>query len=191
MIAASIVGATGYTGAILTDILAEHPGVRLQALTSTSYAGRAVGEVFPHLWVAGEYVPYSLDAARGSDVAFVCYPHAEAYGVVSELVDAGCKVIDLSADFRLKAVDDYRAWYGFDHPRGDLVAEAVYGLPEVYRDQVAKARVVANPGCYPTGMLLGLLPAAGRIDGGVIVSRPSAPFGATSSSMGITPPQRW
>lgn len=178
MIAASIVGATGYTGAILTDILAEHPGVRLRALTSKSYAGRTVSDVFPHLRSAGRYVPYSVDAVRGSDVAFVCYPHAEAYGVVAELVDAGCRVVDLSADFRLKAVDDYRLWYGFDHPRADLVAEAVYGLPEVYRERVATARVVANPGCYPTGMLLGLLPISGVIDGGVIVDSKSGVSGA-------------
>jgi len=178
VITASIVGATGYTGAVLTDILAEHPEVRLHALTSKSYAERAVSEVFPQLRVGGRYVPYSLEAVRGSDVAFVCYPHAEAHEVVAGLVDAGCRVVDLSADFRLKNVDDYRAWYGFDHPRGDLVAEAVYGLPEVYRAQVAKARVVANPGCYPTGMLLGLLPVAGLVDAGVIVDSKSGVSGA-------------
>ncbi len=178
MIAASIIGATGYTGAILTDILAEHPEVQLRALTSRSYAGRTVSDVFPHLRTAGEYVAYSVDMVAGSDVAFVCYPHAEAHGVVAELVDAGCRVVDLSADFRLKDVDDYGTWYGFEHPRADLVAEAVYGLPELYRTQVATARVVANPGCYPTGMLLGLLPVARHIDGGVIVDSKSGVSGA-------------
>jgi len=178
VITASIIGATGYTGAILTDILAEHPGARLKTLTSKSYAGRAVTEVFPHLRVPGEYVPYSPDSVHGSDVAFVCYPHAEAHGVVAELVDAGCRVVDLSADFRLKAVSDYKEWYGFDHPRADLVGEAVYGLPEVYRDRVASARVVANPGCYPTGMLLGLLPVASEIEEGVIVDSKSGVSGA-------------
>lgn len=179
MIGASIVGATGYTGAILTEILAEHPEVRLHALTSKSYAGRAVSEVFPHLRVNARYVPYSAEAVLESDIAFVCYPHAEAHAVVASLVDGGCRVVDLSADFRLKDPDEYGSWYGFAHPRPDLVAEAVYGLPEVYREQVAGARVVANPGCYPTGMLLGLLPAAGAIDdGGVIVDSKSGVSGA-------------
>lgn len=179
MIVASIVGATGYTGAILTDILAEHPDVRLHALTSRSYPGRSVREVFPHLRVEGCYAPYSLDAVAGSDVAFVCYPHAEAHEVVAGLVDSGCRVVDLSADYRLKDPQAYSDWYGFVHPRADLVAEAVFGLPEVYRAQVANARVVANPGCYPTGMLLGLLPAAGDIDSsGVVVDSKSGVSGA-------------
>ncbi len=179
MITASIVGATGYTGAVLTDILAGHPEVRLGALTSKSYAGRTVSEVFPHLRVEGIYAPYSDEALAGSDVAFVCYPHAEAHRVVAELVDGGCRVVDLSADFRLKDPADYSKWYGFEHPRPDLVAEAVFGLPEVYRAQVAGARLVANPGCYPTGMLLGLLPVANEIDGGsVIVDSKSGVSGA-------------
>jgi len=174
VIAASIVGATGYTGAVLTRILAGHPDVELQALTSTSYVGRNVGTVFPDLRVRGQYVEYSPQVLEGSDVAFVCYPHAQAHGVVAELVDAGCRVVDLSADFRLKDLSDYQSWYGFEHPRSDLVEEAVYGLPEVYRAEVTKARIVANPGCYPTGMLLGLLPAAGEIDSrGVIVDSKS------------------
>jgi N-acetyl-gamma-glutamyl-phosphate reductase len=179
VITASIVGATGYTGALLTDILAEHPHVHLHALTSKSYAGRSVSEVFPHLRVEGQYTRYSVLGMAGSDVVFVCYPHAEAHEAVAALVDVGCKVIDLSADFRLKDPEEYSAWYGFVHPRRDLVAEAVSGLPEVYRAQVAKARLVANPGCYPTGMLLGLLPVAGEIDGlGVIVDSKSGVSGA-------------
>lgn len=179
VITASIVGATGYTGAVLTDILAEHPDVQLHALTSKSYAGRTVRAVFPHLRVEGTYVEYSPHALAGSDVAFVCYPHAEAHGVVAELVDQGCRVVDLSADFRLRDPADYKSWYGFDHPRPDLVAEAVYGLPEMYRAEIAKARVVANPGCYPTGMLLGLLPAAAEIDGnGVVADSKSGVSGA-------------
>ncbi len=170
MITASIVGATGYTGAVLTDILAGHPEVGLHALTSKSYAGRTVSGVFPHLRVEGLYSEYSLEAIAGSDVVFVCYPHAQAHVTVAELVDSGCRVIDLSADFRLKDPAAYAKWYGFDHPRPDLVEEAVYGLPELYRSQVEKARLVANPGCYPTGMLLGLLPVAGDMDGGVVIA---------------------
>jgi N-acetyl-gamma-glutamyl-phosphate reductase len=179
MIAASIVGATGYTGAVLTDILAGHPDVRLDCLTSKSYAGRSVGEVFPALRVDGRYTEYSVEAVADSDVAFVCYPHAEAHQVAAPLVDAGCRVVDLSADFRLKDPLAYRTWYGFDHPRPDLVAEAVFGLPEKYRAQVAPARLVANPGCYPTGMLLGLLPVAADVHGGgVVVDSKSGVSGA-------------
>lgn len=179
MTAASVVGATGYTGAVLTDILSQHPGVELGALTSISHAGKTVTDVFPQLRVQGRYVAYSREAIRGSDVAFVCYPHAQSHEVVSELVDSGCRVVDLSADFRLKDPAAYPLWYGFEHPRPDLVAEAVFGLPEAYRDKIAQARLVANPGCFPTGMLLGLIPFVDRIDpSGVIVDSKSGVTGA-------------
>jgi N-acetyl-gamma-glutamyl-phosphate reductase len=178
VITASIIGATGYTGAVLTDILAEHPHVKLGALTSKSYVGARVDRVFPHLRGDGEYTAYSPESAA-ADVAFVCYPHAEAHAVVAELLDRGCRVVDLSADYRLKDPRGYQTWYGFEHPRPDLVGEAVFGLPEMYRDAVAKARLVANPGCYPTSVLLGLLPAAHDIDkSGVIVDSKSGVSGA-------------
>ncbi len=186
MIKASVVGATGYTGAVLTDILSQHPEVQLQLLTSKSYVGKTVSEVFPRLRVAGEYVEYAAGAVAASDVAFVCYPHAESHPVVAELVEAGCRVVDLSADFRLKDPAAYKPWYGFDHPRPDLVKEAVFGLPEKYRSEVKGARLVANPGCYPTAMLLSLLPVADCIDvGGVIVDSKSGVSGA-----GRTPSQK-
>ncbi len=179
MITASIVGATGYTGAVLTDILDGHAHVQIKTLTSKSYVGRRVSEVFPHLRVQGIYREYSLDAVQGSEVVFVCYPHGEAHSVVAELVEAGCRVVDLSADYRLKEPRDYEEWYGFRHPRADLVSEAVFGLPERYRAEIAKARIVANPGCYPTGMLLGLLPVVDEIDeSGVIVDSKSGVSGA-------------
>ncbi len=182
MITASVVGATGYTGAVLTDILASHPDVRLKALTSKSYVGRSVSEVFPHLRVEGVYAQYSLEAVAGSNVVFVCYPHGEAHEVVAALVDSECRVVDLSADFRLTDPHAYADWYGFVHPRPDLVAEAVFGLPELHRSRIAKARLVANPGCYPTGMLLGLLPIAEEIDdGGVVVDSKSGVSGAGRS----------
>ena len=160
MIAASIVGATGYTGAVLTDILSQHPEVRLQALTSKSYMGQSVDEVFPHLRVGEVYQEYSLETVAGSDVVFVCYPHAEAHEVVAALVDSGCRVVDLSADFRLKDPSAYAEWYGFVHPRPDLVAEAVFGLPEIYRD----AGRESPPGGQPR--LLSHRYAAGPAAGG-------------------------
>lgn len=187
MIVASIVGATGYTGAVLTDILAEHPDASLRVLTSKTYAGRSVAEVFPHLRVEGRYDRYTVDALAGSDVVFVCYPHAEAHVAVAELIDAECRVVDLSADFRLKDPQAYSDWYAFAHPRPDLVGEAVFGLPEVYRAKMAEARLVANPGCYPTGMLLGLLPVAGDVDsGGVVVDAKSGVSGAGRSPSEMT-----
>jgi len=179
VVTASIVGATGYTGAVLTDILNGHPEVQLEVLTSKSYIGRKVSEVFPHLRIGESYREYSVEVVRGSDVVFVCYPHGEAHAVVAELVDAGCRVVDLSADYRLRDPQAYEQWYGFSHPRHDLVAEAVFGLPERYRAAIADARIVANPGCYPTGMLLGLLPVADEIDaGGVVVDSKSGVSGA-------------
>lgn len=186
MIKASIVGATGYTGAVLTDILSAHPDVELGSLTSKSYSGKRVGDVFPRLRVDAAYEEYALSNVAASDVAFVCYPHAASYQVVVGLVESGCKVIDLSADFRLKDPSAYVSWYGFEHPRADLVEEAVFGLPEKYRSQVQHARLVANPGCYPTGALLCLLPIAGQIDQtGVIVDSKSGVSGA-----GRTPSQK-
>lgn len=181
MITASIVGATGYTGAVLTDILAEHPEVTLHALTSKSYAGRRVADVFPALRVEGRYVEYAPQALEGSAVVFVCYPHGEAHGIVAQLLEAGSRVVDLSADFRLKGAAAYPAWYGFEHPRPDLLAEAVFGLPEVHGEQIAAARLVANPGCYPTAMLLSLVPAADEIEGAVIVDSKSGISGAGRS----------
>ena len=179
MIKASIVGATGYTGAVLTDILAGHPQVELHTLTSMSHVGKRVEEAFPNLRVEGTYSEYSKDAIADSDVAFICYPHAQSHPVAAELVDAGCRVVDLGADFRLKDPQAYSTWYDFDHPRADLVSEAVFGLPEKYREQIRSARLVANPGCYPTAMLLSLLPVAGEIDtAGVIVDAKSGVSGA-------------
>jgi N-acetyl-gamma-glutamyl-phosphate reductase len=179
VIKASIIGATGYTGAVLTDILSQHPQVEIHRLTSMSYAGEAVAEVFPRLRAACEYVEYAAGTAVGSDVAFVCYPHAKSHPVVAELLEAGCRVVDLSADFRLKDPVAYKPWYGFDHPRHDLVKEAVFGLPEKYRAEIKNARLIANPGCYPTAMLLSVLPVASDIDpGGVIVDSKSGVSGA-------------
>ena len=182
VITASIVGATGFTGMVLTDLLDRHPEVRLDALTSVSYAGRTVPDLFPQLRVRGAYVEYAAERVADSEYVFVCYPHAAAHPVVAELLDAGHKVVDLSADFRLSEPDAYPRWYGFEHPRVDLLGEAVYGIPEVYRDAVAHARLVANPGCFPTVSLLAALPLLrlGSV-GRVIVDAKSGVSGAGRS----------
>lgn len=158
MIKAAVLGATGYTGSVLSRLLHRHPGVEVMALTSTSHAGRSAQEVFPAERLPGIYVPFREEDAEGWDVAFVCYPHGESQNVVPGLLDAGCRVIDLSADFRLKDAGAYPVWYEMEHVAPALLEESVYGLPEVYRQQLRQARLVANPGCFPTGALLGLLP---------------------------------
>ena len=181
MITASIVGATGYTGAVLTDILAEHPEVETAgALPRNPTSGRRVCDVFPHLRVHGQYVEYSPEPVAESDVAFVCYPHAEAHAVVAELVDAGCRVVDLSADYPAEGPRGIRARGTASIIRGPIWwLRPCLACPRRTGKRSRKARLVANPGCYPTSMLLGLLPVAGEIDGaGVIVDSKSGVSGA-------------
>ncbi|NLE73625.1 MAG: N-acetyl-gamma-glutamyl-phosphate reductase [Actinobacteria bacterium] len=179
VITASIIGATGYTGLVLTDLLSCHPQVRIEALTSVTYKGRSISETFPRMRVEGTYVEYELSRVEGSDVCFVCYPHAEAHPVVAELVASGIRVVDLSADFRLRDMVLYQEWYGFVHAYPELVAEAAYGLPELYRKEIVGARVVANPGCYPTGAILGVAPLAQILDeSAVIIDSKSGVSGA-------------
>lgn len=156
MIRAGIYGATGYAGHELLDILARHPGVEVAFAASETYAGQRYSDVYPcaheHVLVAPDAVP--LDR---TDVAFLCTPHHASAEIGKRVLDAGCKCVDLSADFRLRDVAVYEQWYG-EHPVPDLLPEAVYGLTEVYRDRIGGARLVANPGCYPTGPLLALYP---------------------------------
>ncbi len=169
----AVVGATGYTGAELLRYLARHPHVRLTAVTSEQSAGKPLAEVHP--WLRGKVdLPLvAFDAARvadGADVAFVGLPHGAAAAAVAALLDRGLRVVDLSADFRFRDAEEYARWYG-PHPAPHLLADAVYGLTEYHRDALARARLIASPGCYPTGALLGLLPllADGLVDPASIV----------------------
>ena len=168
MIKAGIVGGTGYTGVELLRILARHPGVSLQAITSRKEAGMPVAELFPSL--RGRVsLKFSAPADAGldkCDVVFFATPNTVAMGQARELVDAGVKIVDLSADFRIQDIAEWERWYMAKHAAPDLVAEAVYGLPEINREAVRKARIIANPGCYPTATQLGFLPLveAGVID---------------------------
>ncbi len=157
----AVVGGSGYTGVELLRLLVGHPGVSLTLVTSESYAGRAVAEAFPHLTGLLPLTYRKLDAAevaRSADVAFLALPHKVSMTVGADLVHRGMRVVDLSADFRLRDPAVYAEWYGTVHVAGDLLPKAVYGLPEVYRREIAGASLVATPGCYPTGALLGLLP---------------------------------
>ena len=163
MLRAGLVGVTGYTGMELSRILASHPSMRLTAATSRQDAGKRLDTVYPFLQgLPGADVtlvePDAALLARECDVVFLAVPHGVAMEIGAELYDAGVKVVDLSADFRLRDADVYEAWYK-PHTRREYIAKAVYGLPELYAADIAKVRLVANPGCYPTASILGLYAA--------------------------------
>ena len=160
MIKVGIVGGTGYTGVELLRLLAQHPDVELALITSRSEAGMPVAEMFPNLrgrvtLVFSEPNPETLATC---DVVFFATPNGVAMQSVPALLAAGVKVIDLAADFRLKSVDEWAEWYGQPHACPEILAEAVYGLPEINREAIRDARLIANPGCYPTAVQLGFLP---------------------------------
>ena len=160
MIRVGIVGGTGYTGVELLRLLARHPEAELAAITSRKEAGLAVSEMFPSLRgrVALRFSdPQQAELIR-CDVVFFATPNGIAMEQAGELLAAGVRVIDLAADFRIKDVATWEKWYGMTHASPHLVAEAVYGLPEVNRAKIRGARLVANPGCYPTAVQLGFLP---------------------------------
>lgn len=163
-----IVGASGYTGVELLRLLLGHPHVDIAVVTSRTEAGKAVGEVFPHLhgMLDITFVEPDPDALAGCDLVFFTTPNATAMHWVPSLLDSGARVIDLSADFRLRDAEEWSQWYGDSHACPGLLDEAVYGLPEVNRLQISSARLIANPGCYPTASILALLPLleAGLVD---------------------------
>jgi N-acetyl-gamma-glutamyl-phosphate reductase len=155
----AIIGASGYTGAELIRILLNHPHVKIAALTGDSQAGKDIGDVYPHLRFKGLPALINIDKLDYSniDLVFCCLPHGTTQSVIAAMPNH-LKIIDLSADFRLFDVDTYAKWYGHAHKAPDLQMEAVYGLTELVRDEVKEARLVANPGCYPTSVLLALMP---------------------------------
>ncbi|MGD2119446.1 MAG: N-acetyl-gamma-glutamyl-phosphate reductase [Chromatiales bacterium] len=160
MLSVGIVGGTGYTGVELLRLLALHPQVSLDVITSRSNAGTAVADMFPSLrgHLELQFTLPDSERLKQCDLVFFATPNGTAMTLVPELLDAGVKVIDLAADFRLSDEMLWEKWYGMPHACADLLAEAVYGLPEMNRDAIAAARLVANPGCYPTAVTLGLLP---------------------------------
>jgi N-acetyl-gamma-glutamyl-phosphate reductase len=161
----AVAGASGYTGAELVRLLAQHPNVTLTAVTSEKSAGASVASVFPHL---GNVVRLSFEAlapealSGRADVVFLALPHTKSMGAVAACLPAGIKVIDLSADFRLKDPGAFEHWYQTTHSHPDLLNQAVYGLPELHRTEIAQARLVASPGCYPTAAILQLAPLIAR-----------------------------
>jgi N-acetyl-gamma-glutamyl-phosphate reductase len=169
-----IVGGTGYTGVELLRLLAQHPGCELRVITSRKEAGMPVADMFPNLRgrVALRFTEPSNAALAACDVVFFATPNGVAMGEARALYDAGVRLIDIAADFRIRDVALWEKWYGMRHACPELVAEAVYGLPEVNRDSIRNARLVANPGCYPTAVQLGFLPLveAGLVDTGHLIA---------------------
>jgi N-acetyl-gamma-glutamyl-phosphate reductase len=160
----AIAGASGYSGEELVRLLLKHPGVELTAVTSRQYAGQTLTQVFPqfaHLPGAAtlQFIePNPELIARQAAIVFLALPHGVAAELAVPLLKLGCRVIDLSADFRLKSAAVYRDFYGHEHPAPELLVRSVYGLPEVYRAAITQAALVASPGCYPTGILIPTLP---------------------------------
>jgi N-acetyl-gamma-glutamyl-phosphate reductase len=159
MIQIGIYGATGYTGIELITLLHRHPQAKVIFATARSAAGQRLSDVFPTTLDQPLIDPNDADPSQ-ADFVFCCLPHGASAPIVKHALDAGARVIDLSADFRLRNPDDYAYWYGKGqpHPEPALLDSAVYGMPEIYREHISPARLVANPGCYPTTVILALYP---------------------------------
>ncbi|HEV2392142.1 MAG TPA: N-acetyl-gamma-glutamyl-phosphate reductase [Verrucomicrobiae bacterium] len=160
----AVVGASGYSGEELVRLLLGHPRAELAAVTSRQYAGQTIAQVFPrfgHHARARELrfsEPKAESLAKSARVVFLALPHGVAAEFAAPLLQAGCQVIDLSADFRLRSPEVYKEFYAHDHPAPGLLSQALYGLPELYREQIRNARLVAAPGCYPTSVLVPVIP---------------------------------
>ena len=174
----AILGASGYTGMELVRLLLAHPRAQITAATSRANAGKRIDEVFPRFArLAGSELPFvepemAAVAESGAEVAFLALPHGTAAAYATELLARGIRVIDLSADFRLREASVYEEFYGEPHPAPDLLKTAVYGLPEVYSEAITAAQLVASPGCYPTSILIPLIPLLrkGLVDPATIVA---------------------
>ncbi|HUN79132.1 MAG TPA: N-acetyl-gamma-glutamyl-phosphate reductase [Solirubrobacteraceae bacterium] len=153
-----VAGATGFAGALAAQLIWRHPGLELVGITGRSEVGRRLDELYPRYRVPLRIAELDLDGVH-AEAAVVAYPHAAAAPTVAALRERGTRVVDLSADFRLSELATYEHWYG-EHPRPELLADAVYGLTELHRERIASAEIVANPGCYPTAAVLGLAPLA-------------------------------
>ncbi len=182
MIKIGVMGATGYTGLELLRLLQRHLAAEIAWLTSENSAGQRLGDVFSVPPALGRFPLFAAGDAdlAAVDLVFCCLPHAAAQGQVAAARAAGAKVIDLSADYRLHDPAIYERWYGHAHRHRDLLAEAVYGLPELHRAEIATASLIANPGCYPTSVILGLAPLAraGWLSGTIIADSKSGVSGA-------------
>jgi len=155
-----IIGASGYTGSELTRILSRHPDVNLEMITSRSHAGKRISDLHPYLRSICdmELTDPSMDRVRDLDLVFLALPHGISMDFVKEITLGGPRIIDLSGDFRLESRETYERWYGIKHSYPEAIGKAAYGLPELFREEIKRARLVANPGCYPTSVILPLSP---------------------------------
>jgi len=173
-----LINVTGYIGAELARLLCQHPQVELVTVTGRSAAGQKLGDVFPNFTGTNYIIKAELDSEI--DMAFSALPHKSSVDVVPSLLKQGIRVVDASADFRLKNAGEYSKWYGFTHPSPELLREAVFGLPELHQSEIASASLVANPGCYSTGAILALAPIVkeGLIYPDIVVDSKSGVSGA-------------
>jgi len=173
-----IINVTGYAGSELVRILYGHPEVEIASITGRSSAGQKLGDVFPHLSAIDLTITPELDGSL--DLVFSALPHKASAAAVIPVLEQGVKVVDISADFRLKRVVEYEQWYEVNHPDPSYLEEAVYGLAELHRDEVKAARLVANPGCYPSSAILALAPAVKHslIEPDIIIDSKSGVSGA-------------
>ncbi len=161
MINAAVLGATGYTGTELVRLLSAHPGVDLVFISSESHAGKKISEIHPQFGGQVDLTLKSMQIGQipgSTDLVFCALPHGKSAEAVSALLKKDLRVVDLSADYRLKRPELYNEWYAMDHPHAELLNLAIYGLPELYNQEIAGAQLIANPGCYPTSTLLALAP---------------------------------
>ena len=181
LVKAAVAGANGYAGMTLVNLLARHPGVTLSQLTSRSYAGKPYSEVFPLLDLSGEFRPDP--DPEGVDVVFSCLPHNVGATKAAAWLSAGARVIDMSADFRLQDPTQYPVWYHREHPAPNLLAGAVFGLPELHEAELQHANLIAVPGCFSTAAILALAPAvaAGLVGSDIVVDAKSGVSGAGRS----------
>jgi len=174
MIKVGIVGGTGYTGVELLRLLAQHPSVEVVTITSRGEAGLPVSTMFPNLrgWIDLAFEDPATANLKGCDVVFFATPNGVAMQQAPSLLDAGVRVIDLASDYRITDIAEWEKWYGMKHASPEWVEKAVYGLPEVNRAAISSARLVANPGCYPTAVQLGFAPllASGLVDEGNLIA---------------------
>jgi N-acetyl-gamma-glutamyl-phosphate reductase len=177
-----VAGATGYAGALAAHLVWTHPRLELVLATARSHVGERLDRLYPRYRAAIELTELDLDEIEEADAAIVAYPHGAAAPVVAAFRGLGVQVVDLSADYRLRDIPTYEKWYG-PHGDPDLLQNAVYGLPEVYRQRIAEGELIANPGCYPTAALLALAPLAeaGLIDS-VVIDAKSGVSGAGSGA---------
>jgi len=177
----AVAGANGYAGMTLVNLLARHPGVELSQLTSRSFAGKPFTSVFPLLEIDGKFI--SEPEPDGIDVVFSCLPHNVGASKAEGWLSGGARVIDMSADFRLKDAGQYPVWYKQEHPAPALLEKAVFGLPELHESELKEAELIAVPGCYSTATILALAPAAaaGVVGSDIVVDAKSGVSGAGRS----------